>query len=243
MKVIIALPVYNEEAVLAKVLRNIERYGNKSSYEIKVLIVDDGSTDRTKEIIDNYIEGRNNFTAISHPKNRGLGEAVNTIFAYALHNMGDEDVLVTMDADNTHSPLLIESMIAKLNSFDLDLVVASRFAQGGCEIGLRALRKFFSRGAMYFFKIFFPIANINDYSSGFRAYRVGLIRRAQKRWGKLITTSGFDCMAEIAAKLSRMGVKAGEVPLILHYDYKEGSSKMNVRRTVKGYFSLLAKVR
>lgn len=243
MKALIALPVYNEEAVLARVFRNIERFINNSRYEIEVLVVDDGSIDHTKQIINEYIEKKDNISVISHLNNQGLGEAVNTIFAYTLQNMEDEDVLVTMDADNTHSPLLIESMISKLNSFDYDLVVASRFTQGGCEIGLRALRKLFSRGAMYFFKLFFPITNINDYSSGFRAYRVGIIRKAQKRWGKLVTTSGFDCMAEIAAKLSRMNIKAGEVPLILHYDYKEGSSKMKVSRTVKGYFSLLAKVR
>jgi len=50
-------------------------------------------------------------------------------------------------------------------------------------------------------------------------------------------------MPEIAAKFSRMGIRAGEVPLILNYELKEGESKMKVARTVKGYFSLLAKVR
>jgi len=64
-----------------------------------------------------------------------------------------------------------------------------------------------------------------------------------KRWGQLVTTNGFDCMAEIAARFSRIGIRAGEVPLILNYGLKDGESKMNVARTIRGYFSLLGKVR
>ena len=96
---------------------------------------------------------------------------------------------------------------------------------------------------MFFFKLFFPIKNLNDYSSGFRAYRAGIIRQALEEWDELVTTNGFDCMAEIAAKLSKMAIRAGEVPLILRYELKKGASKMKVAQTVKGYFSLLAKVR
>ncbi|KUO58305.1 MAG: glycosyl transferase family 2 [Gracilibacter sp. BRH_c7a] len=243
MKILIGLPAYNEEGAIRNVLRGIARFRDMSKYEIKVLVVDDGSTDQTKNILNRFDEQNGYITVITHEQNKGLGEAINTILSYALVELDNDDILVTMDADNTHSPLLIESMIEHLDSHNLDLVVASRFTQGGCEIGLRALRKFFSRGAMLFFKLFFPIKNLNDYSSGFRAYRVSIIREAQSKWGRLVTTSGFDCMAEIAAKFSRMKIRAGEIPLILRYDFKEGSSKMNVARTVKGYFSLLAKVR
>jgi len=191
MKVLIALPAYNEETGIRNVLRGIARFREMSRYEIEVLVVDDGSTDRTGDILAELREESRYITVIAHPKNLGLGEAINTILRYALDNLKDDDVLVTMDADNTHSPLLIESMVGSLIGYDLDLVVASRFTQGGCEIGLRALRKFFSRGAMYFFKLFFPIANLNDYSSGFRAYRVGIIRKAQNRWGEIVTTNGL----------------------------------------------------
>ncbi len=243
MKILIGLPAYNEENAIGNVLRGIARFRDMSRYGIKVLVVDDGSTDQTKNILTGFTEQNSYLTVITHEQNKGLGEAINTILGYALKHMDDDDVLVTMDADNTHSPLLIESMIGSLDSNNLDLVVASRFTQGGCEIGLRALRKVLSRGAMLFFKLFFPIENLNDYSSGFRAYRVGIIREAQNRWGRLVTTNGFDCMAEIAAKFSRMKIRVGETPLVLRYDFKEGSSKMNVARTVRGYFSLLGKVR
>ena len=243
MQVLIALPAYNEETGIGNVLRGINRFRDMSRYDIKVLVVDDGSNDRTQDILSWFAEKNDYITVITHAKNKGLGEAINTILGYTLQNLADDDILVTMDADNTHSPLLIESMIGSLKSYDLDLVVASRFTEGGHEIGLRAIRKFFSRGAMFFFKLFFPIPNLNDYSSGFRAYRVEIIRKAQAKWGRIVTTNGFDCMAEIVARFSRMDIRAGEIPLVLQYDLKEGSSKMNVDRTVKGYFSLLSKVR
>ncbi len=243
MKVLIGLPAYNEETGISHVLRRIAHFRNISRYSIEVLVVDDGSTDSTSQRVKELAHDQGYIKLIEHGKNRGLGEAMKTILHYAQENMDDSDILVTMDADNTHSPLLIESMISKLLSRDLDLVVASRFAEGGCELGLKNLRKFYSRGAMYFFKLFFPIKNLNDYSSGFRAYRIRIIREAQQRWRDLITTDGFDCMAEIAAKFSRMGIEAGEIPLILNYDLKDGASKMKVAKTVKGYFSLLSRVR
>lgn len=243
MKALIALPAYNEEAGIEQLLQKIDHYRQISAYPIQVLVVDDGSIDGTKEVVRRLALTQEGLRLIEHPANKGLGEAVKTIFNYAETHLQDQDVLVTMDADNTHPPFLIESMIERLYRERLDLVVASRFTPGGCELGLKALRKFYSRAAMIFFKIFFPIRNVNDYSSGFRAYRVGALKEARLHWKDLITTNGFDCMAEIAAKLSRLNVQAAEVPLILRYELKAGASKMKVGKTIKGYFSLLGKVR
>jgi len=243
MKVLIGLPAYNEEAGIDCLFKSILTYENVSRYDIRVLVVDDGCTDNTAVKVREFALQHDFVTLLCHQENRGLGEAIKTIFKYALESLEEDDVLVTMDADNTHNPLLIESMVGSLISHDLDMVVASRFTRGGCELGLRALRKLYSRGAMLFFKLFFPIRNMNDYSSGFRAYRVKYIREAQKKCKELITTDGFDCMAEIAARFCRMGVRAGEIPLILNYSLKEGKSKMKVGKTVRGYFSLLVKVR
>lgn len=243
MKVLIGLPAYNEETGIANLLNSISRFRSVSRYDIRVLVVNDGSTDKTEEVLKEFSLRDEWLTIINHSGNKGLGEAIKTILSYASEKMENTDILVTMDADNTHSPLLIESMVGSLISYELDMVVASRFTRGGCELGLKRIRKIYSRGAMCFFKLFFPIENLNDYSCGFRAYRIGFLKKAQERWRELITTNGFDCMAEIAAKFSRMDVRAGEVPLILNYGLKEGASKMKVFKTVNGYFSLLSKVR
>lgn len=243
MKVLIALPAYNEEFGIASVLEDIVSLRDASKYSMEVLVVNDGSTDETANIVHSLSTGREFISLINHDSNRGLGEAVKTILHYSMKKLGDEDILITLDADNTHTPLLIESMIDTLVENRLDLVVASRFTEGGMEIGLSNIRKLYSRGAMYYFKLFFPIENLNDYSSGYRAYSVKTLREAYSKWNGLVTTNGFECMAEIAAKLSRMSIRAGEIPLVLRYDYKKGKSKMKVAKTVRGYFSLLSKVR
>lgn len=243
MKVLIGLPAYNEEEGILEVLKSINNLRKTSKYEIGVLVVEDGSTDKTGIIVAKAAKDNDHITLLRHEHNKGLGEAVKSILKYAVEKLENSDILVTLDADNTHSPQLIERMIDLILSENLDLVVASRFTEGGREIGLSLLRKVYSRGAMLYFKLFFPIVNMNDYSSGFRAYRVRTLKEAFARWNNLVTTDGFDCMAEIAAKFSKMKIKAGEVPLILNYHLKQGDSKMKVMRTVRGYFSLLAKVR
>lgn len=58
----------------------------------------------------------------------------------------------------------------------------------------------------------------------------------------MVSVTGFECMAEILAKFSRLHPRAGEYPLVLHYELKAGSSKMNVLRTIRGYLGLLRKV-
>jgi 1-aminocyclopropane-1-carboxylate deaminase/D-cysteine desulfhydrase-like pyridoxal-dependent ACC family enzyme len=73
-------------------------------------------------------------------------------------------------------------MIDLLVGKNLDLVVASRFTDGGREIGLSSMRKLYSRGAMYYFKLFFPIKDLNDYSSGYRAYNMKTLRNAYEKW-------------------------------------------------------------
>lgn len=243
-KVFIGLPAYNEEKSLPEVLSKINYLKNKIPCTIQVIVIDDGSTDKTKIILQEYSNRYNYIKPIFHRENLGLGAAINTLFNAVINNAEDNDFLVTMDADNTHNPSQMIHMIHMINEDNLDLIIASRFTRGGKEIGVPILRKVYSRGAKYFFKIFFNIKNINDYSSGFRVYRVGYLRRSMNLYhNQLITTNGFDCMAEILAKFSKIGIKAAEYPLRLQYDLKDSESKMDILKTIGGYFDLLRRVR
>ncbi len=243
-KVIVGLPAYNEEAVIGKLLDSMKQLKELLGESLHILVVNDGSTDHTEEILKAYADAYPYIKYITHSKNRGLGLAMKTLFCQVVNQYDENDVLITLDADNTHSPHIIPDIIRKLKSEKLDLVIASRFVPGGKEIGLSWNRKIYSRGAKLFLKLFFPIRNVSDYSCGFRAYNLGYLKKAMKLYnGELITTSGFECMAEILARFSKIGVKAGEYPLVLHYEQKEGASKMKVQRTIMGYFSLLKKVK
>lgn len=243
-QIVVGLPVYNEASALPSLLERLSDLRKKTGCRLRIIVINDGSTDETEIILQKYCGMYAFVTSLTHQRNRGLGAAINTLFQYAAKNCTANDVLITLDADNTHNPNIIPNLVDKLKKERLDVVIASRFMQGGKQLGVSVCRKIYSKGAKYFFKKFFPILNVNDYSSGYRCYHIGYLQKAMAAYdGRLITTDGFECMAEILAKFSVLGVQAGEVPLVLEYHFKKSKSKMNVAKTIYGYFTLLKKVR
>jgi dolichol-phosphate mannosyltransferase len=126
-------------------------------------------------------------------------------------------------------PFQLPEMWRRLREEQLELVVASRYRRGATIDGVSAARRVMSRGAGVLFGLMHPIPGIRDYSCGYRLYSHALLDRAWKAWGEaLIQERGFASMVEFLLKLGRLGAKAGEVPLKLHYDRKRGKSKMPV---------------
>lgn len=243
-KVIIGLPAYNEGLVLHQLLDSIQPLREEMGEALEVLVVNDGSTDATEETLQEYSRRYPCINYLTHPVNRGLGAAISTLFTNTVNKYDENDILVTLDADNTHRPEIIPQLVRMLDKEGLDVVIASRFVRGGKEIGLSLPRKICSRGAGMFLRTFFPIPNVKDYSCGFRAYRLSYLKKAMALYnGQIITCSGFECMAEILARFSKIGVSIGEYPLELHYELKKGASKMKLTRTILGYFRLLRVVK
>lgn len=211
-KIIIGLPAYNEAAVLPKLIDKIRPLTDVFHDDLRILIVNDGSTDQTEPLLRAYADRDPRLLYINHPRNKGLGEVWNTMFRYVCSHYRENDILVTMDADNTHNPRIVPPMVRKLIEEDLDVVIASRFTSGGKELGLSWFRKLTSRGARLFFKLFFSIPNVNDYTSGFRCYRIGFLQKAMNRYGqRLVVSKGFESTAEIMARFSRLGRAGGGV--------------------------------
>lgn len=243
-KIIIGLPAYNEESNLGKLLNKINSLREQLGKMLYIIIVNDGSSDSTENILAEYSREYEHISYINHPQNMGLGTAMNTLLHHVASTYSPQDILVTLDADNTHNPNIIPSMIDKQLERHLDIIIASRFTRGGKEIGLSLARKVYSRGAMLFCKLFFRMDNVWDYSCGYRAYQVGFLQELVKAYGdELVVSRGFECMVEILAKAGKLGAKVGEYPLVLEYNLKEGISKMNVKKTILGYLRLAHEVR
>jgi dolichol-phosphate mannosyltransferase len=236
----VVLPAYNEEKSLPQLLDRIAAFGRANASEpYQVIVVNDGSRDATPAIAQEYAQ-RMPLHLVNHDGNKGLGAAMKTGLAAAARLAGEQDAVVTMDADNTHDPAVIAAMRAELKK-GYDLVIASRYQEGGAEVGLSLPRHIFSKGASTLLRTFFPIRGARDYTCGYRMYSGALIQRAVARYGdRLVEEQGFTCMAELLIKMSRLGARVSEVPLVLRYDLKAGASKMNVQRTIRRYFVLIA---
>jgi len=237
----VTLPAYNEEASLAPLLDEFVALRLPEGWTMRVIVVDDGSRDRTAEIAASY-GGRLVMEVIRHPKNRGLGGALKTGLHAAMERAPDlaTDVAVCMDADNTHHPRHILEMIEKLDG-GLDLVIASRYQPGSQQVGVPPIRLFYSLGARLLFMVLLRLRGVRDYTCGYRAYRLDLVKRGFDAWGEqLIERSGFACTDELLVKLARLkpAPKLGEVPFILRYDLKRGGSKLPLLKTIMGTLHL-----
>ncbi len=234
----VILPAYNEEAALPLLIPALHHALHDYDPQYQVIVVDDGSADRTAEVAS-HAAAEYPVRLVQHERNRGLGAALQTGLLEGLREAAATDILVTLDADNTHPAELIPAM-AELIRSGLDIVIASRYAPGGRQVGLSWQRRSLSRGASLLLRAALALPGARDYTCGFRAYTAGIVRRGQETFGEqLIEEQGFVCMVELLAKLGFLGARIGEVPLVLRYDLKQGPSKMKIARTVMAYFRLL----
>ncbi|MBI5374689.1 MAG: glycosyltransferase family 2 protein [Candidatus Schekmanbacteria bacterium] len=234
----IILPAYNEEESLPLLLNTIKETFQDKDYHYKVLVVNDGSTDKTLDVAHKY-ENNMPLEIFDHGKNMGLGKAILNGLKHALKKKENGDIIITLDADNTHPPSLFIPMINKINE-GFDIVIASRYAKGGREVGLSPIRKVLSRTASIIIKSGFNVGAAKDCTCGFRAYKPSFLRKAFDIYGdNLVSESSFVCMSEILIKLSSLGASIDEVPLVLRYDMKKGSSKMKFIYTILRYINLI----
>ncbi len=237
---IVMLPAYNEVDSVGPLLTRIACTFEQLEGDASVLLVDDGSTDGT---VERALEIARSLglllTVAAHETNQGLGAALRTGFKRGSELVGRDGVLVGMDADNTHDPAVIPSMLKRLDE-GYDVVIASRYAPGGEEVGLSLFRSILSRGASTILRLFLPVEGARDYSCGYRAYRGSALARALEVYGdNLITETGFVSSAEVLLKFAYLPSRVAEVPLVLRYDLKGGASKMDIADTIKRYLRMI----
>lgn len=192
-----ALPVYNEHLHVNPVLDEVLRYAGD------VLVVDDGSTDGTRELL----VARDDIRAIRHETNRGYGAALKTAFDYAVENQ--YDVLVTIDCDGQHTPQRICSLVAACN--DADFASGSRYLctkevarQAPAErrqINTELTRELNERLGL----------SITDSFCGFKAYRVPALSKFT------ITEPGYGMPIEVWVQAAYHQMRIVEVPVPLIY--------------------------
>lgn len=236
----VILPAYNEESAIGDLLNALSNVATRNHLSLFPIVVDDGSQDRTAEFSQQFSPALP-VRLLRHPENRGLPAALRTGFGEALKACGEEDILITMDADNTHPTDLIPTMVQKIREGN-DIVIASRYTGASSVKGLSPLRQLMSDGTSWLFRILFPIKGVKDFTCGYRAYRAGLLMKGFNAYGSsFINQPGFSCMADLLIKLRRFHPVMTEVPFVLRYDLKKGKSKMKVWKTVAETMILIVK--
>ncbi len=242
MKVYVLLPCFNESAhirlLISRINEVLDSVMNSSSEELwkindyMFLAVNDGSTDRTGEILEE-MTSHYPLQVSHHDFNMGLAEAYRTLITNVTKFCKDDDVVVTMDADETHDPNCIPLLLSQVNA-GADLAVASRYA-GGSELGVPLHRRILSRTANWLIRNLACIP-IKDCTCGFRMFRGALLKNLP-----MLEADGFEVSAELLIHVCRHNPPpvTQEVPFALQYYQKKSKSKIKIWSTAKAYLRLL----
>src|SRR5947209_4410418 len=191
MRFLTAVPVYNEERSVEAVLREVRRYSPH------ILVVNDGSTDRTPELLARQ-EG---IDLITHPQNRGYGAALISAFDHALRH--DYDVLVTMDCDGQHEPARIPVLLEAIH--DGDIVSGSRYYRDfRQDTPAPTDRRFINATITAEINARYGL-NLTDAFCGFKAYRRAALEKLR------ITEQGWGMPLQLWVQAARQGLRVKEI--------------------------------
>lgn len=225
----IILPCYNEEAILQNSIKTINDYleSKKHKYRWEILIINDGSKDKTGTIADDLTKGISNIRVIHHPTNLNLGRALQTGFQ---NSKGD--ILVVMDIDLSYSVGHIELMVDKLLETSADIVIASPYMKGGKVTAVPFGRKIMSKWVNRFMSISAQ-DKYYTFTGMVRAYRASYIRNVN------LKTKDYEINPEIIYKSMILRAKIVEIPA--HLDWSEQNKYIGKRissmRVLRGFFS------
>jgi dolichol-phosphate mannosyltransferase len=232
------LPVYNEEKSISRQLNSIKKFMEKFDFKYQIIVVNDGSIDGSKKEIEKTMS-KIDIVMMSHSRNLGVGRAFKTGFDYLKDKLNDDDIVITMDTDNTQHLKTIELMINKIND-GYEVVIGSVFAEGGMLIGVPFIRRLMTYCASLIYRTFFYIRGVRDYSSFYRAYCGEALKKAYRIYhDRLIESEGFSCMAEATIKFRQIPLFMIEVPMIVRYDFKASPSKLKILPTIRGHMRII----
>ena len=229
------IPFYNEELNLVNLYNNLSI--KTKSIDYCIVFSNDGSTDRSVEIIKSTFQ-KSNYVIIDNKLNQGPGYAFNEGFKWILsHSKNTNDKIVTIEADST-SDLNILSDMLNISYLGYNLVLASVYSQGGGFEKTSFFRKIISASANLTFRFIFDI-KVQTLSSFYRVYDISLIRNINEKYGNIITEKGFICMLEILIRSIKLDAKILEVPMVLKSENRIGNSKLKIIKTSIAYLKFL----
>ncbi|MBO0430325.1 glycosyltransferase family 2 protein [Vagococcus fluvialis] len=228
MKVLIIIPAYNEEASILKTAKSIEMYKPKVDFILDYIVINDGSTDKTKEVL---VE--NNIPTVHLIKNLGIGGAVQTGYIYAEQN--DYDIAVQFDGDGQHDIASIEDLVRPIIEKKADFTIGSRFVEGSPSEFKTSFSRRMGINLISSFIKFKTKVTILDVTSGYRAANRDVIEYFSKHYPKKYPEP------ETNAILIKQNRKVKEVGVNM-FERLEGKSSITPIKSVRYMIEVLTSI-
>jgi dolichol-phosphate mannosyltransferase len=212
--VLVVTPTYNECLNIGPVLARLRA----AVPHADVLVVDDSSPDGTGDVVDEVAASDPAIHVLHRPVKEGLGAAYVAGFSWGLER--GYDVFVEMDADGSHQPEQLPTLLTALQ--DADLVLGSRWVKGGSVSDWSARRMALSRGGNTYVRFSLGLG-LRDATGGFRAFRRGVLESIDL---DTVASHGYCFQVDLAWRALREGARVVEVP-ITFVERVHGSSKMS----------------
>lgn len=213
---LVVLPTYNEAESIRGVLARIR----VAVPDADVLVVDDASPDGTGAIADELAAADPGVSVLHRPGKAGLGAAYLAGFAIALER--GYRFVVEIDADGSHDPVELPTMLALAEREGADLVIGSRWVPGGAVLNWPWLRRAISRSGNAYARWMLR-SHVQDLTAGFRVYRAAVLAGLD---GSVVSSHGYCFQVELAWRLERAGGRILEHP-IAFVERATGRSKMH----------------
>ena len=214
---LVIVPTYNEAENVATIVTRVREVDDA----LHVLVVDDGSPDGTGDIADRLAAEDDHVHVMHRTAKAGLGAAYIAGFTWGLEQ--GYDVLVEMDADGSHAPEQLPSLLARLDAPDrADLVLGSRWVPGGSVVDWPKSREALSRGGNIYTRVALGV-RISDITGGYRAYRRAVLETIDYR---ATASEGYCFQVDLAWRAVQAGFVVAEVPIRFE-ERKFGTSKMS----------------
>ena len=226
MRLLIAIPVYNERKYVQQVLDKV------LTYHDQVLLVDDGSTDGTGE----YLESRSDVRLIRHPENRGYGQSLIDAFAWA--DSHGYDWVITMDCDEQHEPERIPDFLRAIETDQWDLISGSRYLQQRDDDDMppgdrRSINATITAILNDVYRL-----NLTDAFCGFKAHRVSAMRKLH------LDVPGYAFPMQLWPQVYHHNLRVTEIPVRLIYNDPTrhfGGMLDDASKRLRHYLDVLAK--
>jgi dolichol-phosphate mannosyltransferase len=213
-RIVIVMPTYNERQNLESIAGRVRA----ALPAADLLVVDDNSPDGTGDLADKLAEADPRVQVMHRAVKAGLGKAYIAGFGWALER--GYDVIVEMDADGSHQPEHLPSLVAAVDHADLS--IGSRWIPGGRVVNWPKTREALSRAANIYTRLMLGLG-VRDATAGFRAYRAATLRTISL---DQVESTGYCFQIDLTLRVADAGLRIIEVP-ITFVERERGASKMS----------------